>query len=237
MARRVRQTRCRRRFPHVKKGARSRPAVFTPAPVEAQHRNSADFARLSGWRAATRSTTPAATAAQQHQREQRSSAGLGGTSRRCSRSGLARPEMNAKPGSSYAPMVNKMSLAATGSVPLRRNRAGPVLLGNSLGVSQGLSAGFHPALRAVRIPRSCPSTVTSCPSRKTCSLSATETLSDSGGRAWNLTKNRGLTNCGSWCSARADRSIGRLAKGNAYKMRCAEKENAPRRNGVGSVRK
>jgi len=58
-----------------------------------------------------------------------------------------------------------------------------------------------------------------------------------GGRAWNLTKNRGLTNCGSWCSARADRSIGRLAKGNAYKMRCAEKENAPRRNGVGSVRK
>jgi hypothetical protein len=28
----VKQTRCRRRFPHVKKGARSRPAVFTPAP-------------------------------------------------------------------------------------------------------------------------------------------------------------------------------------------------------------
>src|SRR5438874_10084338 len=56
-------------------------------------------------------------------------------------------------------------------------------------------------------------------------------------RAWNLPKNRELTNCGSWSSARADSSIGRLAKGNAYKVHCAEKEYAPRRNGVGIVRK
>jgi hypothetical protein len=50
----VKQTRCRRRFPHVKKGARSRPAVFTARdpisvgahPVEGQHHNSFDFAGL-----------------------------------------------------------------------------------------------------------------------------------------------------------------------------------------------
>jgi hypothetical protein len=57
-------------FPRVKKGARSGRAVFMPlaapgphrtAPVEVQHRNSFDFARLSCWRAATRSATPAAT--------------------------------------------------------------------------------------------------------------------------------------------------------------------------------
>src|SRR4029077_6931077 len=48
-----------------------------PAPVEAQHRNSFDFARLSVWRAATRSATTAAThpVAQQAESERRSSAG------------------------------------------------------------------------------------------------------------------------------------------------------------------
>jgi len=37
------------------------PGPHRTAPVEVQHRNSFDFARLSCWRAATRSATPAAT--------------------------------------------------------------------------------------------------------------------------------------------------------------------------------
>jgi hypothetical protein len=74
---------------------------------------------------------------------------LGGHPRRRSRSGSARPGMNAK-GSSYAPTVNKMSLARLmlGPLPLRRNRPDRDFLGNSLGVKQGLSAGFHGTLRA-----------------------------------------------------------------------------------------
>jgi hypothetical protein len=73
-----------------------------------------------------------------------------------------------------------MSLAAgAGALPLSAEIGRTVLSRQFFGGYSGIIGGFHPALRAVRIPRSCPSTVTSCPSRKTCSLSATETLSDS----------------------------------------------------------
>ena len=66
------------------------------------------------FRSATPSSNDDATA-----RSEGAAPGLGGTSRRRSRSGLARPPSR---GQSYAPTVNKMSLAAAGSVPLRRNR-------------------------------------------------------------------------------------------------------------------
>src|ERR1700719_3906725 len=65
------------------------------APVALQFRRHGLSLHL--WANATRSATPAATRDATAPSDGRSSAGLGGTSRRRSRSGLARPGITAKP--------------------------------------------------------------------------------------------------------------------------------------------
>ncbi len=131
-----------------------------------------------------------------------------------------------------------MSLGAgAGALPLSAEIGRTVLSRQFFGGYSGIIGGFPPRPQSRANPEVLPQHRDLLPVAQDLLLERHRNLERFGGRAWNLTKNRGLTNCGSWCSARADRSIGRLAKGNAYKMRCAEKENAPRRNGVGSVRK
>jgi len=93
-----------KRCPRSQRGAPRWPfrlariAPQSPAGLGPPKRNAATrsiLKRLSGCCPATPAATRDATAPS----DERSSAGLGGTSRRRSRSGLARPEINAKPGS------------------------------------------------------------------------------------------------------------------------------------------
>jgi hypothetical protein len=120
--------------------------------MEPQHRHSIDLEGLFDRLPANMIATAAAThrVAQRRRETEGAAPGWGGHPDAASRSGLVRPDINAKPGS---------ILPADGQRDVTRRRCrrppsvksvGLYFVDNSLGVIRALSAGFRRALRAAQ---------------------------------------------------------------------------------------